>query len=380
LIKENKKILVLVNSDWFFLMHIFPIINSLKRDGLDIYILTSNTGKKQEIIDHGFYFEDLKIDRKGVNIFLELKTILNIYKVYKKVQPNIVHQITIKPIIYGSVVSRFLNIKTINTVCGLGYSFVSPLNNLNNYIALLGYRFALKYKKSFHFFENKNDRDFFVKRKIIIPNIKNQVINGVGANLEKYFVSQIEESNDQKIVIALASRMLWEKGVKEFVEASKLLYRKYNGKIEFRLYGKIDNGNPGAVPQEYLESIEIKSYIKWFGFENDMFSVFEKSDIIVLPSFYGEGCPMVLMEACAMGLPIITTDSVGCRECIDDGVNGFMIPIKSVDKLVEALEKVILDKNLRTKMGLASRDKAEKDFDQEQIIKEYSKVFNRMLK
>jgi len=379
LVKINKKVLVFVNSDWFFLMHIFPIINSLKSEDVDIYILTLNSGKKKEIIEKGFYFEHLEIDRKGTNIFVELQTILNVYRMYKKIKPDIVHNITIKPIIYGSLISRLLDIKTINTVCGLGYSFINPLSNLKNYIAFLGYSFALRYKKSFHFFENKNDRDFFVNKEVILPNIRNEVVNGVGTNLEKYYPIQNNSSSENKIIITLASRMLWEKGVKEFVEASKIIYTTYKGKVEFRLYGKIDKGNPGSIPQDYLESIEVENYIKWFGFENDMISVFKKTDIIVLPSFYGEGCPMVLMEACAMGLPIVTTDSVGCRECVDEGVNGFKVPIKSVDKLVEAIEKLTLDKDLRMEMGKGSREKAERDFDQNNIIKQYLKVYNKML-
>jgi len=376
---SHKKILIFVNSDWFFLMHIYSIINALKDKGFKIYVLTDDTGKKQKIINKGFHFIHIDIDRKGANLLTELKTIFKIFKVYKKIKPDIVHQITIKPIIYGSIISKFLNIKTINTVCGLGYSFINPLNDLKGFIAFVGYRFALSYKKSFYFFENKNDRDFFVDRKIILPNIRNKVINGVGANLEKYFPIEKDISNKQKVVVVMASRMLWEKGVKEYVEASKILYSKYKENIEFHIYGKIDEGNPGSIPQNYLESIEVKDYIKWFGFENDMISVFKKSDVIVLPSFYGEGCPMVLMEACAMGLPIVTTNSVGCRECVDEGFNGFQVPIKSANSLANALEKLILDQELRIKMGKASRVKAIRDFDQKNIIEQYLAVYSKML-
>jgi len=377
--ESSQKIVILVNSDWFFLMHIFPIINTIKKKGVEVFVMTTNTGKKQEIIDLGFHFLNIKIDRKGANPFDEFLMLRKIYNTYKKIKPDLVHHITIKPIIYGAIVSKFLNIKTINTVCGLGYSFINPLNDFKGFIAFLGYRKALKYKKSYSFFENKNDRAFFIDKKIILPNIRNIVVNGVGANLEKYFPIESKIYNKDKIVVTLASRMLWEKGVEEFVEASKILYAKYNEKVEFRLYGKIDQGNPGSIPREYLESIEIVGFLKWYGFERDMVSVFKKSDIVVLPSFYGEGCPMVLMEACAMGLSIVTTDSVGCRECVDDGVNGFKIPIKSVDSLVNALEKLILNKELRLKMGVASRKKAEKDFDQNHIIEQYLTVYSEML-
>ncbi len=375
---EKIKIIVFVNSDWFFLMHIFPIINSVKRDGLDIYILTSNTGKKQEIIDHGFYFEELKIDRKGANLFTEFKTILNIFRVYRKIKPDIVHHITIKPIIYGSLIASLFKMKVINTVCGLGYSFGESLVSFKSYIAHYGYKYALSYSKSYSFFENSNDRNFFLEKNRIKKDIQNKVVNGVGVNLQKYTPLN-SLNNKNKIIITLASRMLWEKGIEEFVEAAKIMHDDYFGRIEFKIYGKIDDGNPGAIPSDYLESINKKDYIKWYGFESNMISVFKASDIIVLPSFYREGCPMVLMEACAMGLPIVTTDSVGCRECVDEGVNGFKIPIKSAAALAIALEKLIVDKELRVKMGKASRLKAERDFDQANIIKDYTNVYTKIL-
>lgn len=374
-----KKILVFVNSDWFFLLHILPVIIALKNEGNEIYILTKNSGKKQQIENYGFHFVDLLfLDRKGYNPFRELKTIIHVYKIYRRIKPDIVHQITIKPIIYGSLISRFLNIKTVNTICGLGYSFGSK-NTLISFLAYEGYKVALKNKFCYNFFENKNDLNFFVERHIITNTDGNTFLNGMGANLEKYRPISNSNPKEKKIIITIACRMIWEKGVKEFVEASKILYNKYEDLIEFRIYGRIDPGNPSSISENYLNNIEIKNYIKWYGFEDDMFFVFENSDIITLPSYYREGCPMVLMEACAMGIPVITTNSIGCRECVDDGVNGFMIPVKSSVELAKAIEKLILSKDLRLAMGKASRLKAESEFDQRKIVNQYLNVFNSMM-
>ncbi len=374
----KKKILVVVNSDWFFLLHMFPIIKALEKKGCDIFILAPDTGKSKEITKEGFYFMDLKLDRKGVNPLNEISALCSIYKIYKKVRPDIVHHITIKPIVYGSIAAKLLKIPVINTICGLGYSFVDQNNAAKKKLAFFSYKKALSYKKAFHFFENKNDRDFFITNQVPLSQFNSKVVNGVGSDLTKYStVGKL--GNREKVIITMASRMLWEKGVREFVYVAKSLYRQYDGKVEFRLYGKIDDGNPGAVPKEYLKNIEILDYLKWYGFESDMLAVYQKTDIIVLPSFYREGCPMVLMEACAMGKPIVTSDSIGCRECVEEGVNGFKVPVKSVPELTNAIEKLIKSQELRIQFGFASRRLAERKFDQKRIIKQYLDVFNKML-
>ena len=220
----------------------------------------------------------------------------------------------------------------------------------------------------------------FVEKKILKQESKSTVVNGAGVNLNLFKFKNKENLNinDNKIVVTLATRMLWDKGVKEFVDSAKLLNEKYKNHLEFRLYGMIDEGNPEAVPESYLNRIEINGYLKWFGFNSDMIAVYEASDIFVLPSYYGEGLPTVLAEACAMGLPIVTTNSVGCKECVDEGKNGFKVEIRSANALSKAIEKLANDKDLRFEMGKYSREKAIKDFDQEKIVAQYLKVFESM--
>ncbi len=372
------KILTIVNSDWFFLMHMLPITKALNLKGHEVHVLAPNTGKKNEIISKGLNFINLPLSRKGLNPVQEIKTLLAIREAIEDIKPDVIHNITIKPIIYGSLIAKLLRIPTVNTICGLGYSFIEKRKSLSRCLAFVGYKQALNYNKAFHFFENSSDFDFFKQRRILVNELNSKVVKGVGADLSKYSVIPKTEVDPNKVIITLASRMLWEKGIREFVEAANRLYSKYNKNIEFRLYGKIDMGNPSAIPKNYLEGIEISNYLKWYGFKEDMKSVFNESTIIVLPSFYREGCPMVLMEACAMGLPIVTTDSVGCRECVDEGINGFKVSIKSVKELTEAIEKLIIDKDLRIRMGKASRQKAERDFDQNKVISQYIEVFEKM--
>lgn len=372
------KILIFINSDWFFLLHRVPIAQSLSDYGYEIVVLTKDTGRRKEIENLGFQFVNINIDRKGTNIFREIKTLIEVYKVYKKINPDLVYQVTVKPIIYGSLVSKVLTNKNINTICGLGYVFSNPKKKILRKIVSLFYKLSLSGAKSHTFFENEDDRNVFIENGIISTIADTTVVNGVGVHLEKFHPNKINKSV-KKLTVTLATRMLWNKGVLEFVEAAKLLQKKYFDSVEFKLYGITDTGNRESIPNTYLKSITIGNYLKWYGFESDMVNVYSNSDIVTLPSFYGEGLPTVLAEACAMGLPIVTTDSVGCRECVDEGINGFKVPIKSVKALAEAIEKLIISSELRVRMGKASRLKAEREFDQRKIIGQYEEVYERML-
>lgn len=374
----TKKIVVLINSDWFFLLHRVSIVQGFEGMGYKIVVLTKDTGRKKEIEDLGFEFINLNLDRKGINVFKELGTIANIYKIYSEVNPVLTYQVTIKPIIYGSMVSRILKLKNINTICGLGYVFSNPNKKVLRKVISLLYKFSINKNNSHSFFENNDDLNTLISGNIVADISKCTVVNGVGVNLEK--LSPFKTfSVDNKINIIFPSRMLWSKGVKEFVEAALLLRNRYRGKVFFKLYGMLDYGNRESVPESYLKSIYDSKYLEWFGFERDMVSVYQNCDMVILPSYYGEGLPTSLAEACAMGLPVVTTDSVGCRNCVDNGVNGFKVPVKSVDELAKAIEALILDKNLREQMGKASRVKAEKEFNQNIIINKYTEVFKKMM-
>ncbi len=375
----NNNILVIVNTDWFFLMHRIPIVNSFNIEGVNIIIASKDTGRSKEIKELGFGFVNIDFDRKGINLFAEINVLIQIYRIYKKFKPIIVYQVTIKPIIYGLLVAKFFKVKAINTICGLGYVFSNENKIFLRRVVVALYRIAFNNLDSHIFFENKDDLASFIKLNIINSKNNYSVVNGVGVDLEKFKVSDSERSNSkQKIQIILPSRMLWDKGVKEFVKAATAIKSNYRDKVFFKLYGMIDEGNPECVPEKYLNGIKIEGYLEWMGFEKDMVSVYEESDIVVFPSYYGEGLPTVLAEACAMSLPIITTNAVGCWECVDEGINGFKVSVKSVKELKEKIEVLILSENKRIEFGRQSRIKAEKDFDQEIVIHKYKKVFEKM--
>jgi len=378
--KKPTKVLFVVNADWVFLQHRVPFSEALIKKNVKLKVVCKETGRENEIRNLGIETISVNFSRRGLNVFNEFLTILRLIIIIVKENPDVVFNLTIKPVLYGTLVSRVFSVNVINIICGLGYMFTDQSNrNLRQNILKL-YKKNFNYDKEYTVFENEDDLDFFLKKKILKPNSKYKVVNGVGVNLDIYNpIFNNNESVASKLTVLLPTRMLWNKGVQEFIEVAKLLERDYSEKVYFKLIGKIDEGNPESIPISHLEKIEIEGYLKWEGFKIDMISEYANSDIVVLPSYYGEGLPTVLAEACAMGLPIVTTNSVGCKECVDEGVNGFKVPIKSIKELAEAIEKLIISKELRDQFGKASRIKAEKEFDQKQIIKQYVDVFEKMI-
>ena len=359
-------------------MHRLPIAQGLQKQGHHIGVLTQNTGRKAEIEALGFEFLDLPLDRKGTNLFTEAKTWLQTYKAYKAYQPDVVYQVTIKPIIYGLIAAKFLKIKTLNTVCGLGYAFSEEAPFwLQKTVSIL-YRFGFSKAQTITFFENTDDKKVFEDQEILKPYHTAKVVKGVGVDLDRY--SPISKSiKKQKLQIILPSRMLWDKGIREFCEAAKMLQKEYQDEVCFKLYGKIDTENPQAVPESYFQSQYIKGYLEWKGFATDMKTIYQETNIVVLPSYYREGMPTVLAEAAAMGIPCISTNSVGCRDAIDHEKNGLLIPPKSTEALVTALKKLLRNPELRTTMGQKGREKAQKEFDSKKITAIYLENFKKLL-
>lgn len=372
-------ILFIANADWVFLQHRVPFSKALLKKNNQIKVVCKKTGDEELIKNLGIGVIPVDFSRRGVNIVRELLTLFRLFYVIAKEKPDVVFNLTVKPVLYGTLVSRILRFNVVNIICGLGYVFTDQSNKGLRNMTVKFYKFVFKYKKAYTVFENKDDLGLFLNSKIIKRNYSFKVVNGVGVDLEK-FKPEYNNPDEQKLIILLPARMLWNKGIKEFIEAAELLREQYINKVYFKLIGKIDKGNPEAISREYLNRVDINGYLKWEGFKSDMVSEYAKANIIVLPSYYGEGLPTVLAEACAMGKPIVTTNSVGCRECVEEGVNGFKVPVKSISALAEAIEKLIISEELRGQFGKASRKLAEKKFDQKQIINQYMGVFDQMLK
>ena len=372
---SRKTLLIVINVDWLFVMHRLAIAKEALSQGYEVIVLTKDTGYGDLIKSEGLSFKNLNISRSGVNPIIELKLLFEMYRIYKKLNPSLVYQITMKPVIYGTLISRILKIKTVNAISGLGYNFTQDRKGFIQKIMIVLMKLGFNKRDNYLIFENNDDYSEMNKFGVINRKNKTKVIKGVGVDLEKFKVG-IPKKNG-KTTILFPARMLWDKGVREFIEAARLLRSNYGLNIIFKLCGMIDTENNESVPKEYMENIEIPGYLEWIGHQSDMVNVYKNSDIIVLPS-YREGLPTVLIEACAAGKPIVTTNAVGCKECVDEGVNGFKVPVKSVNELVKALEKLIVNPELRIKMGEASRKKAEEEFDQKEVVKKHLEIYNNL--
>lgn len=375
--KNSKTLLIVINVDWLFLLHRLPIAIAAKNDGFRVIVAAKDTGKASLIEKEGLEFVNLEISRSGTNPLKELKSFLHLFKIYKKIKPDVLYQITMKPVVYGSVIAKVLRLKNVNGISGLGYNFSGGKKSIVQKIMAQMMKFGFS-KKNIHFiFENEDDLNELNKNKIIKSYKNTTVVKGVGVNLEKYKPARKIFFLD-KLVFLLPTRMLWDKGVKEFIESAKQLEEEYKGKVLFRLCGMLDEDNKEFIPEEYLISNRIDGYIQWDGHQENTYEMYRDSDIIVLPS-YREGMPTVLLEAAAMGKPIITTDAPGCKDCVDEGVNGYKVPVKSIKDLRKTIERMInLTEEDRELLGKYSREKSELVFDIDNVIKTHLNIFQNL--
>jgi glycosyltransferase involved in cell wall biosynthesis len=374
---KNKSILYVVNVDWFFISHRLVLAEEAKNNGYEVIVACEDTGRSQEIRDKGIRFINLSFSRSGTNPITEFKTLLNLFKLYNYVKPDIVHHITLKPVIYGSVIAKILNIKgVVNAISGLGYNFTQSRKSYVQKVMLYIMRLGFNRKNLVVIFQNENDQEELISQGIFNSSNVFVIIKGSGVDLEKY--NQSSFPTFSRIKILLSCRMLWDKGINELRESSDILKVKYSNKIEFILSGLADEDNKAGVSASYLKEWDDGNYVKWIGYQKNMIPIYQNSHIVVLPS-YREGMPKALLEACAVGRAIVTTDAIGCRETVDEGINGFKVPVASSSGLANAFEKLINNHDLIEQMGHNSRLKAEKEFDVKYVVKKHIEIYNSLV-
>ena len=370
------KILFVTNVDWFFISHRLAIAQETLSNGFEVIVAAEDTGRSSEITEKGIKFIKLSFSRSGTNPFNEFITLIKIYKIYTQIKPDIVHHVTLKPVIYGSIIAKFLNIRNVvNAISGLGYMFTEGRINFISKLMIFLIKYSFNNKSSI-IFQNKDDYNELLNLKILSP--KNQIyfIKGSGVNLKEFYPTIFPSF--KKINFVLPSRMLWDKGVKEFYIAASLLKKNYFDKIRFILVGMVDTNNKSAVPISLLKEWDDGEYFKWVGHKKDIFEIYKNAHVVVLPS-YREGVPRTLIEACAMGRAIITTEAIGCRECVEAGINGLTVPIKDAQSLANAIEFLVNNPERIIDMGIASRSKAEAEFDIISVINTHLEIYNQFI-
>ncbi len=374
---NKKSILFVVNVDWFFISHRLIIAEEALKKGYNVIVAGEDTGRASEITNKGIRFVNLPISRSGINPLKEYKTIISFYKLYLDVKPDIVHHITLKPVIYGSIISKLLKVKmVVNAVSGLGFTFTQSAKGVISSIMLFLMKFGFDSEKVVVIFQNIDDYNELHENHVL--NSKNKVffVKGAGVDLAQYH--KMEMPKFDKIKVLMPSRLLWDKGVMELYEASVILKSKYSNKVEFVLAGMADVDNKAGVNSSFLEKWQDGQYVTWVGYKTNVLDLYKNSHIVVLPS-YREGMPKTLIEACAVGRAIVTTDAIGCRDCVDNNINGLKVPIKDSISLAKALEKLINNPSLIVEMGEASRIKAIKEFDVNLVLNIHMEIYSKCI-
>ena len=359
------------------------LLENISSLGYEIHVLAPELSKYEKELESlselGYYLHEVPLQRTRTNPLTDFRTLLSAYLLLRKIQPDVILSYTIKPVIYGTLAAWLANIpKRFVLISGLGYTFSEVDENdtrtsLQKFIHSL-YTQALS-KSDKVFFQNPDDLNLFKKLGILKPNILATVVNGSGVDISNFNIIPFPtySSGVIKPSFLLIARLLKDKGLIEYIEAAKIIKSRYP-KTEFHLVGYIDE-NPTAITQSQLDEWVNSGVVNYWGKLKDVRPAIAASSVYVLPS-YREGTSRSVLEAMAMGRPIITTDAPGCRETVDDSINGFLVPIKTVDELVEAMEHFIKNPELIKKMGKASRKLTEDKFDvnkvNEYMIKEMS--------
>lgn len=368
------KIIFFVTEDWVFCSHRLPLAIAAKTAGFDVAVITREVNHGELIRESGIRVIPFDMSRRSMNPFKELVTILRLCLIYWHERPDIVHQVAVKPVLYGSVAAQITGIPhVINALTGLGWLFTSASKRarLLQAIVRLAFYFLLTRGKVIV----QNDDDAVELQDMGIAKQHINLIRGSGVNTADYAAHP--ESDADIPIVVLPARMLWDKGVGEFVEAATQL-KKRGVNARFVLVGDPDAQNPASVPTQQLITWHKEGMVEWWGKREDMPRILIQSHIVCLPS-YREGLPKSLLEAASCGRPIVTTDVPGCREIVHDGDNGFLVEARNAAALADALAKLLANPELRQQMGQRGRERVLNEFSQEIIVAQVLTLYREVL-
>jgi glycosyltransferase involved in cell wall biosynthesis len=371
--KELMKILLFANTDWYLFNFRLHLARTLQALGHEVVLVSPPGDYGPRLIEAGFRWLPFPFARRGINPLFEFSTIARLRKLYQSEKPDAVHHFTIKCVLYGSSAAKQLGIRhVINSITGLGYVFLgqSWSTQIIRKLVINFYQRALV--DTHVIFQNPDDLALF-KQIGLVNADQVTLIRGSGIDIEHF--RPLPEQGSYPLVV-LPGRLLWDKGVGEFVEAARLL-RASGVRARFALVGDSDLSNPAAVPLDQLSSWQREGIVEWWGWHDDMRSVFALSHVVCLPS-YREGVPRVLAEAAACARPLVATDVPGCREVVIHNSNGLLVRSHDPEALANALRMLIENPSLRRRMGDEGRRMAEKEFAEGLITDETLAYYNRL--
>lgn len=372
----SRTLMFVVNVDWFFLSHRLPIALEAIRQGYQVHIATGLTDKLGELGRHGLVVHPLALDRSGAGLGNAWRTMVQLWQIFRAVRPDVVHLVTIKPVLLGGLVARLARVPAVvAAVSGLGFVFMArgAKAAVRRWLVGAVYRVALGHHNLKVIFQNADDLRSLAKV-AHLPAVKVAMIRGSGVDLARY--ARVPLPGGVPVVV-LAARLLADKGVLEFVQAARLL-RQRGCNARFVLVGTVDTANPTSFTDAEVSAWVHEGVVEWWGHRADMPQVLSAAHLVVLPS-YREGLPKILIEAAACGRAVITTDVPGCRDAIDPGITGILVPVRNAAPLANAIETLINDPVRCQVMGDAGRSLAENAFDVQQVVAAHMQIYQELI-
>jgi glycosyltransferase involved in cell wall biosynthesis len=362
---RRPRLLFVVNNAAFFASHRLCIGIGARDVGFQVHVAAAPSPALEALRGHGFTVHPIPLHRKAHDPAREARTLVALLQLYRRLRPDVVHHVTVKPVLYGSIAARLAGVPAVvNAVSGLGYVFLArgALARLRRTVVLGAYRLGFGHPNLRVIFQNDDDAALFVEGGLLDPD-RVVMIRGSGVDLDRF---RPVASPAGTPVVVLPSRMLFDKGVGEFVAAARAL-RAAGVAARFVLVGEPDPGNPASVSHAQLDAWQSEGMVEWWGPRRDMPEVLGSSQVVCLPS-YREGMPKVLLEAAASGRAIVTTDVPGCRDAIVPGVTGLLVPVRDSGALAQALDRLLTDQALRQRLGDAGRRRAEELFAERLVV------------
>ena len=374
---SHPKLLYFVTEDWYFCSHRLALAIAAQKAGYEVVVVTRVNQHAELIRSHGLKLIHFELSRRSRNPFIEFGMIWRLLRIYREEQPDIVHHVALKPVLYGSIAARLTGVPAVvNALAGLGFLFISKHFQARVIRLLVESAFRLLFNDPNVrvIFQNPDDMALLTSHGVLVTK-QGVLIRGSGVCTLQFNVTP--EVYGLPLVV-LASRMLWDKGIAEFVEAVRQL-RGQGVAARFALVGEGDPDNPASISNKQLSQWQNEGIIEWWGQRDDMPRVFAQSHIVCLPS-YREGLPKVLVEAAACGRPIIATDVPGCREIVHDGENGLLVPAKDFYALANALRQLIDNPSLRIAMGKRGREIVESKFSIEHVVTQTLTLYKELIR
>ena len=365
------KIAIVLNTSWNIYNFRLGLVRSLIDAGHEIIAVAPHDDYSSKLIEMGCRYEKVTMDSRGANPVKDLGLTIELFRIYRRIKPDVILHFTIKPNIYGTFAAKLLGIPTINNVCGLGTVFLNK--GIVSFVAKVMYKLAFRFPAKV-LFQNDQDKKLFITEKLIKDEIA-ELIPGSGLNLTKFLPQDLPEN--KRFTFLLVSRLIHDKGIVEYIEAIKLL-RARGVEANFQILGAIDEVHRRGIPADVIHSWIDDGIIEYLGRVRDVRSYIKNADCIVLPS-YREGTPRTLLEAAGMARPIVTTNVAGCNNVVKDSFNGFLCNLKDINDLADKMEKMVkLPFMERRQFGLNGRKLVEQAYDEHVVIDKYQELVNKV--